>query len=310
MAPDSGVSVQGLADMLGDAEPAEIESEEEVTEQDELDPESSEEAEQDESDEEEGEESGSGEKLVIDGEEFEVPTELAPLAAKLKGLESSLRADHTRKTQEAAEIRKAATTFYQHTQQQAAFQTENIGILANLTAVQDELNQYENVDWATLAETDDDAYLKHKRIRNGLREKAHALNTEFAQRQAFQHQQDEQARSQKWQATVDTVKRAIPSYDQATDAKAVKAAQALGEKYGIKVDGEQLRQMLDPLVWLGLVELSKYQDLQAKRPEISKRVAEAPRMKKPVAPAAKPRHQEATKRLKQTGRVEDLAKFL
>lgn len=311
-APVTEMSVHDLADSLGndDYESDEIESEEEVTEQDDQEPESSEEAEQAESEEEEGEESDSGEKLVIDGEEFEVPAELAPLAAKLKGLESSLRADHTRKTQEAAEIRKAATNFYQHTQQQAAFQTENIGYLANLTATQDELKQYDNVDWATLAETDIVAYSKHKEIRDGLREKAYRINTELAQRQAFQAQQDEQSRSQKWQATVDTVKRAIPSYDQATDAKAVKAAQALGEKYGIKVDGEQLRQMLDPLVWLGLVELSKYQDLQAKRPEISKRVAEAPRMKKPVAPAAKPRHQEAIKRLKQSGRVEDLAKFL
>lgn len=304
--------MQGLADMLDDAEPFEDESAEEVTEQqDESEPESSEESAQDESDEEEGEESeATGEKLVIDGEEFEVPTELAPLAAKLKGLESSLRADHTRKTQEAAEIRKAATNFYEQTKQTAAFQNENVGYLASLFATQNELATYENVDWATLAETDIVAYSKHKEIRDGLREKAYKINAELAQRQTLAQQQEEQARHQKWQSTIETVKRAIPTYDEATDQKAVKAAQALGAKYGIKVDGDQLRQMLDPLVWIGLVELSKYQDLVAKRPEISKKVAEAPKMKKPLAPAAKPRNQEATKRLKQSGRVEDLAKFL
>lgn len=310
MAPDSGVSVQGLADMLDDAEPIELESEEEVTEQDEPEPESSEESEQDESDEEEGEESGPGEKLVIDGEEFEVPKELAPLAAKLKGLESSLRADHTRKTQEAAEIRKAATTFYEQTQKTAAFQTENVGYLASLVATQNELATYENVDWAMLKVQDRESYRDHKENYQELLNRANAINQTLAQRQTQAQQQEEQERHQKWRSTVETVRKAIPNYDQATDAKAVKAAQALGEKYGIKVDGEQLRQMLDPLVWIGLVELSKYQDLVAKRPEISKRVAEAPRMKKPVAPAAKPRHQEAAKRLKQSGRVEDLAKFL
>lgn len=309
MAPDSGVSVQGLADMLDDAEPIEIESEEEVTEQDEPEPESSEESEQDESDEEEGEESDSGEKLVIDGEEFEVPKELAPLAEKLKGLETSLRADHTRKTQEAAEIRKAAATFYETTKQTAAFQTENIGMLAEFVATQNELKTYENVDWATLAETDIVAYSKHKEIRDGLREKAFQINSAVSQRHAQQQQMEAAKQHQEWQSTVEIVKRAIPSYDQATDDKAVKAAQALGEKYGIKVDTSLLSKT-NPLMWIGLVELSKYQALQAKRPEISKRVAEAPRMKKPVAPAAKPRHQEAIKRLKQSGRVEDLAKFL
>lgn len=310
-APVTEMSVHDLADSLGnDDESPEIESEEEVTEQDEQGTETEAEPDEGESGEEEGEESDSGEKLVIDGEEFEVPKELAPLAEKLKGLESSLRADHTRKTQEAAEIRKAATTFYEQTKQAAAFQTENVGYLASLVATQNELATYENVDWATLAETDIVAYSKHKEIRDGLREKAYKLNTELAQRQSQAQQQEEQERHQKWQNTVETVRKAIPNYDQTTDAKAVKAAQALGEKYGIKVDGEQLRQMLDPLVWIGLVELSKYQELVAKRPEISKRVAEAPRMNKPVAPAAKPRHQEATKRLKQSGRVEDLAKFL
>ncbi|MFN3786357.1 MAG: hypothetical protein ACK4RS_05900, partial [Thiothrix sp.] len=296
---------------LDDAEHEEVESiEQEVTEQDDQEPESSEEAEQVESDEEEGEESDSGENLVIDGEEFEVPKELAPLAAKLKGLELSLRADHTRKTQEAAEIRKAATNFYEQTKQAAAFQTENVGYIAALLANQKELDAYENVDWATLAETDILAYTKHKEIRDGLREKAYKLSTELAQLQTRAQQQEEQQRYQKWQSTVEAVRKAIPNYDQTTDAKAVKAALALGEKYGIKVDGDALRQMLDPLVWIGLVELSKYQELLEKRHEISKRVAEAPRMSKPGAPAAKSRHQEATKRLKQYGRVEDLAKFL
>lgn len=307
MAPETEVSVFDLADSLGDdIESEEVEEVAEAEDEPSAEPES--EPEQGEPEEEEAEDS-TGEKLVIDGEEFEVPQELRPVAEKLKGLEKSLRADHTRKTQEAAEVRKAAQNFYQQTQQQAQFQQQNIDLLAAMHAAQNELAGYEGVDWATLAETDIAAYSKHKEIRDGLREKAYRINTELAQRQQAMAQQEQDAIQQKRVQTIETVRRAIPTYDEATDQKAVRAAVKLGEKYGIKVDGEYLRSVLDPLVWIGLVELSKYQDLQSRKPEISKKVAEAPRMK-PVAPAAKPRTQEAAKRLKQTGRVEDLAKFL
>lgn len=306
MAPSEEVSITDLADALD--EPEELNSEEASTD-DELAAESDE-PEEGESEEEEGEESD-GEKLVIDGEEFVVPKELAPLAEKLKGLENSLRADHTRKTQEAAEIRKAATQFHEQTQQVAAFQTENIGYLAQLQSLQSDLQAYENVDWAALAEQDIAAYSKHKEIRDGLREKAHQINSELENRQRFMAEKEQQEAKENHAKTVEAVKRAVPEYFEKYDNRVVKTVENLATKYGFTVDHAQLKRLsLDPLVVLGLVELSKYQDLVAKRPEVSKRIAAAPKMVKAVPAAAKPRNQEALKRLKQRGRVEDLANFL
>lgn len=306
MAPIEEVSITDLADLLD--EPEELNSEE-ASADDELAAESDE-PEEGESEEEEGEESD-GEKLVIDGEEFVVPKELAPLAEKLKGLENSLRADHTRKTQEAAEIRKAAIQEREHTQQVAAFQTENIGYLAQLQSLQNDLQAYDNVDWAALAEQDIAAYSKHKEIRDGLRDKAYQVNAELENRQRFLAEKEQQEAKEAHAKTVEAVKRAVPEYFEKYDNRVVKTVENLATKYGFSVDHAQLKRLsMDPLVVLGLVELSKYQDLIAKRPEVSKRISEAPKMVKAVPASAKPRNQEALKRLKAHGRVEDLAKFL
>lgn len=306
MAPSEEVSITDLADLLDEPEE---EISEEASADDELAAESDE-PDEGESDEEEGEESD-GEKLVIDGEEFVVPKELAPLAEKLKGLENSLRADHTRKTQEAAEIRKAATQEREYVQQVAAFQTENIGYLAQLQSLQTDLQAYENVDWAALAEQDIAAYSKHKEIRDGLREKAYQINAELENRQRYMAEKEQLEAKELHAKTVEAVKRAVPDYFEKYDTKVIKTVENLATKYGFEVDRAQLKRLsLDPLVVLGLVELSKYQDLIAKRPEVSKRIAEAPKVAKVTPATAKPRNQEALKRLKTRGRVEDLAHFL
>lgn len=304
-APDAVMSVNDLADSLGD-ESAEVENEEQPVEQDEQEAESSEESVQDEPQDEEAEESGS--KLVIDGEEFEVPQELAPLAEKLKGLESSLRADHTRKTQEAAEMRKNAETFHAKVNEEAEFQQKNIEIIAEWKSIDQQLKQYEDIDWGELAESDIGQYSRHKEIRDSLRAKQQSLAGEFQQRREHVSQQKEAEQRQLREATVATVRKAIPNYDQSTDAKAVQAAQKLAEKYGIEFDAAALSQEMNPLVWIGLVELSKHQELVDKRPVTQKKVTEAPRIKNQIA--QKPRNQEAAKRLQQTGRIEDLAKLL
>lgn len=303
--PEEVMSVHDLAESLGD-ESAEIENEE-VTEQDEQEPESSEESEQGEPNDEEGDESGPGEKLVIDGEEFDVPKELAPLAEKLKGLETSLRADHTRKTQEAAEMRKNAEAFHAKVNQDAAFQQRNIALIAEWQSLDQQLKQYADIDWGALAESDIGQYSRHKEIRDALRAKQHELAGEFQQRHEVDAQQRAADQRRVYEETVATVRKAIPGYNTETDAKAVKAAQKLAEKYGMQFDAAALSQEMNPLVWIGLVELSKHYELVDKRPVTQKKVMEAPRV---IKNQQKPRNQEATKRLKQTGRIEDLAKLL
>lgn len=308
----NGISVNDLANSLGDDDGEFDERIEDEPEEESPESESDEEPEEGEPEEEEGKESESGEKLVIDGEEFDVPAELAPAAKKLKAFEESVRADYTRKTQEAAAMRQEATTIQQKVQQEARFYQANTDLLVEWKTLEAQLKEYEGVDWAALAEQDIGAYSRHKEIRDSLRERQQKVGNEFGQRKAAIDEQQAQEHAQRWQNTVNQVKTAIPNYDAAMDAKAVQAAVKLGEKYGFTVDPKELSKELNPLVWVGLVELSKHYDLIAKRPETAKRIAEAPKAQpKQGRPAPKTRHQEAEKRLKSgRGRIEDLAKFL
>ena len=303
-----GISINDLADSLGDSDSEFDEATE--PEEEETGDESTEEPEEGESEEEEDAESETGDKFVIDGEEFEVPKELAPVAEKLKRYEESVRADYTRKTQEAAEVRKNAEYLQHRVQQEAEFNQQNTDLLVEWKSIDAQLKEYENVDWAALAEQDIGSYSRHKELRDSLRLKQQQLGAVYMQRYQYVEQQKAAETQQMRDNTVAIVRKAIPSYDKATDQKAVQTAIALGEKYGLKVDAEALSRNLDPLIWIGLVELSKYHDLVSKRPEISKRVKEAPPAKL-SRPAPKTRHQEAEKRLKSgRGRIEDLAKFL
>lgn len=303
----SGISITDLADEFGEGE----EIEEVEPEEEETDEESTEEPDEGESEEDDKAESETGDKFVIDGEEFAVPKELAPVAEKLKKYEESVRADYTRKTQEAAEVRKSAESLQQQVQQEAIFQQQNTELLVHWKTLDAQLKEYEGVDWAALAEQDIGAYSKHKEIRDGLRLEQQQVGEAFAQRRQQIEQQQAEAQQKQRESTVAIVRKAIPTYDQETDKKAVQTAIKLGEKYGIKIDAQTMSKNLDPLVWIGLVELSKYHDLIAKRPEVSKRVEQAPAPAKLSRPAPKTRHQDAEKRLKSgRGRIEDLAKFL
>lgn len=268
-----------------------------------------EESDEDQPDDEEAEDSeDETETLTIDGEEVTLPKEVAEKVTKAQ---KRLEADYTRKTQEAAEMRKSAEQLKQTVEQDAAFYQQNIDLLAEGKSIDAQLKEYESVDWAALAETDIGAYSKHKEIRDGLRERQQNVWQEFNNRKTFLQQQETERQKQQYAQTVDVVKRAIPDYFEKYDTKVVSVAESLATKYGMTIDKAQLQQMSrDPLVVLGLVELAKYYDLIAKRPESVKKVADAP---KPAKLAVKPQkssvqsREQKIKSLLAAGRIREAA---
>lgn len=268
-----------------------------------------EESDEDQPDDEEAEDSeDETETLTIDGEEVTLPKEVAEKVTKVQ---KRLEADYTRKTQEAAEMRKSAEQLKQTVEQDAAFYQQNIDLLAEGKSIDAQLKEYESVDWAALAETDIGAYSKHKEIRDGLRERQQNVWQEFNNRKTFLQQQETERQKQQYAQTVDVVKRAIPDYFEKYDTKVVSVAESLATKYGMTIDKAQLQQMSrDPLVVLGLVELAKYYDLIAKRPESVKKVADAP---KPAKLAVKPQkssvqsREQKIKSLLAAGRIREAA---
>lgn len=249
------------------------------------------------------------ETIEINGENVPIPKEIA---GKVETLKRNLIADYTRKTQEAAEMRKQAQAFHEQNLQRIQFEKQNVDMLAKMQSAQERLKEYENVDWAALAEQDIAAYSKHKEIRDGLRQDIQELNNEVVRRHQFLQQQDEVAQQTSMKQTVEIIQRAVPDYFEKYDNKVVSVAENLAAKIGVTLDKAALKALSrDPVIVLGLVELAKYQDLLAKRPEISKKVAAAPKIGK--SNQGKQRNQETQnvrKRLRETGRDEYAAKLI
>lgn len=245
------------------------------------------------------------ETLNIDGEEVKLPKEVAEKVTKIQ---KRLEADYTRKTQEAAEMRKSAEQLKQRVEQDAVFYQQNTDLLVQGQSIDSQLKEYENVDWAALAEQDIGAYSKHKEIRDTLRAQQQQVWHELNNRQAFLNQQQAEQQQQQHKFTVEAVKRAVPDYFEKYDTKVVSVAESLASKYGLTLDKAQLKQLSsDPLVVLGLVELSKYHDLIAKRPESAKKVAAAPKVTtKPPKSSTQSREQKIKSLLSQ-GRIREAA---
>ena len=75
---------------------------------------------------------------------------------------------------------------------------------------------------------------------------------------------------------------------------------------------QELSTVADPRLMHALYKAAKWDALQAAKPQAMKKVAEAPKAITPKAPTPARQHRnlEAAKRLKQSGRPEDLVNFL
>lgn len=241
--------------------------------------------------------------LNIEGIEVSLPKDVAE---KVTTIQKRLEADYTRKTQDAAELRRGAEQFQKTAQANANFQQQNVHLLVELKAAETQLKEYEQIDWGSLAEQDIGAYSKHKEIRDSLRQKHQQLYGDLNSRMAQVEQADADEKRQIWENTVAVVKKAIPSYNEETDKKSVATAIKLGEKYGIKIDVDQLSKNVDPLIWIGLFELSKYMDIVAKRPETNKQVAATIKTSKPPVKLA---HAETIQKLLSQGRIREASQL-
>lgn len=225
-----------------------------------------EEDESEESEEDEPEEEESTDSVEVDGKIIDLPPGtpaevVEQVQAAIAEKEKALTADYTRKTQEAAEIRKFAEEQQKSVQQLAQFNQQHIQELAQYHALTDQLKQYDEVDWSALADADPMAYMKHRDQRAELRDSVNRMGQElgakFQQAQAVETQRAQQV----YKYTVDTLYEKIPNYGPETDKKLVNTAVEMGNRYGMKIDIAALQKMHDPFIWLGLHEISKLQDL-------------------------------------------------
>lgn len=244
-------------------------------------------------------------KVELDGEEIELPKDVAE---KVTTIKKRLEADYTRKTQEAAELKKSAIAMQQQVQVQAQFSQQHMAEVVQYQTIVNQLKQYDGVDWAALAEADIVQFNKHKEIRDQLRYEAQKMGNDLGQKFQQTQEMQTQAINQARKVCIETVQSAIPEYDSAMDQKAVKAAERLAKKFKLPFDANLLSQSTDPMTWIGLTELAKYYDILDKRGEVKKQVADAPKLSVQAKPQKSQTSRDEKRRaLLKAGRIREAA---
>jgi hypothetical protein len=232
-----------------------------------------------------------------EGKRYKVPAELK---------EALLRqADYTRKTQEVAELRRAAEERSLLLEQQQRVMGASFEKAVELRDIQNKLSQFDRVDWQSLADSDPVQATKLNIAFQQLQREAAQKTQELQATESQAQQLAAHQRQQLLQQAQRELMQRIPDFSEDVAVK----LKGTAKQYGFS-DAE-LDSIIDPRQVQVLHDAMQWRALQAQKPGVMKKVADAPKAIRPAAQQPKPRtNQAAYDRLKTKGRVEDLAAFL
>lgn len=221
---------------LDSEQPVEItdeasEQEEQAEEQETTEPE----AEADEPEAEGDEEQPALEEIEFNGKKYSIPAELKA--------NFMMQADYTRKTQEVAEIRKEAEA--EREKAVAVFNSSQEYIQANaaLMNVDNQLKQYENVNWNQLEQEDPIAAMSHWRQFQQLQGQRQQVVQYLQSQQAERSQRMEQDTANRLRQTREFAEKEIPGWNVELDNEVTKFAVDSG------FTPEQLRAAMSPQIY-------------------------------------------------------------
>jgi hypothetical protein len=228
-----------------------------------------------------------------------------------------LQADYTRKTQEvSSQKQKLDLQYSQALQEQQSQAVERINQLQELVLAQaaPELN---GVDWVTLSVQDPAKFVQLQARQQQVQQTWQALEQQKAQHQQAKEQALGKAVSEVLKASDELLSREIPNLDgQKTSKLLDDIHRSVGwTRNDIQVAAKALASAGMHPGTLGQVLLLahkaiQFDELQKSKPAALKKVADAPKIIKPSAPQPKQTNRAAVQRLKETGRLEDLARLL
>ena len=248
-------------------------------------------------------EQGSQDEPVI-----ELDCEYIPVS-KIKEWKSGhlMQSDYTRKTQEVAEQRRAIEAQRAELQKHVEFQQQFIKDYAELVALDQQLAAYEQLDWNKLVDQDTMHYLVVKAKRDEIRSERERKATELAQKQQEAARNEQEARAKMIREGIEEVRKHIPDFTPELGRK----INEFGQKFGFTY--EELASITDPRYVRVLHKAYLYDDLQAQKAKVNQKIAAAPPVIKPGAhpqSVKQMNREQARARLRESGRVEDLARVL
>jgi hypothetical protein len=244
---------------------------------------------------------------VDDSVEVDYEGEKVKVPAKIK--DALLRqADYTRKTQEVAEHRKALEAERQAMQFQMQFSQVSFAKQAELQNIDSQAKAIVQA-LPELWRTNPEQASQYQAMLYELQGKGQKAQQELQQlHEDFQGKQREYL-SKKHEAAAKYLSEAIPGYAPSSPMD-VELAQYAEGKYNIPAQTLSLALLEHPSLAVAFWKAKQFDDLQAKKPQVTKKVASAPKTLAPSSPATqnsgqKVRVQEADARLKKSGRLDD-----
>jgi len=215
-------------------------------------------------------------KLKVNGEEIEKPLdEIVALAQQ--GL------DYTKKTQEVAEKRKELESLEnqirlqeQNLQQQSMLNSELIQDVAKITALDQQLSEYQDVNWEQLSDSDFVTAQKKFFTFNQLQQQRSNLVSQFESKRQEALNRQQQMVADKVAKGREVLAKEIPNWSQETTQEII----AIGrEDYGF-TDAE-LNAIIDPRHVRVLHDAMQWRKLKSKNSVVKKKVSRAKPVVKP-----------------------------
>lgn len=246
-------------------------------------------------------------EVVDDSVEVEYEGEKLKVPAKVK--DALLRqADYTRKTQEVAETRKAIQAERQAMQFQMQFSQVSFAKQAELQNIDSQARAIVQA-LPELWRTNPEQASQYQAMLYELQGKGQQAQRELQQlHEEYQGQQREYM-ARKHEAAAKYIAEAIPGYTPSSSMD-FELAQYVEGKYNIPAQTLSMQLLDHPSLAVAFWKAKQFDDLQAKKPLVTKKVTQAPKTLAPGAAASqnsgqKVRIQEADARLKKSGRLDD-----
>lgn len=222
--------------------------------------------------------------------------------------------DYTQKTQKLADERKAVEERTQAIQaqekafqEQAQLQQAFIKEIAEVTALDKQISQYQNVDWNALTDQDPVQAQKLFFQRTQLVDQRNRLAQELTQKHQQAQQQQQTQRAAVIAKAKEALKKDLPDWDDTKEAEAREVAKSYGfkdEEFSSVIDSRTMRMLLDA---------GKFKKLQS-NPVTQNKVAGKPPVVKPGSQdpntAQKAQTQEIRNTLRKSGKISDAAALI
>lgn len=285
-----------LASLLGADDEAEQEVDEATPEADESEAEQETEADEEEAKDEPEDEA---EEVEFEGKAYKVPAEIKRALLRQE--------DYTRKTQEVADRRREVEERTKLLDNMEKLRSENFEQIVNLQTLDAQLQQFQNLNWDELARSDQSEFLRLDRAQRTLSERRAALQAQIQENATKQQSKVEEFRQEMLRRGLEELKRDIKGWS----GDLARAINDNAKSYGF-TDAE-LSEVVDPRFVKVLHDAHQWRKLQASKPGLEKRVANA-RPVKAVSRSA-PQAQrdsasvQARQALKKTGRPDAAEAF-